>query len=150
MADTFSKSKRSELMSRIRSKNTKPEVWVRKTLHGQGFRYRIHDSSLPGKPDMKLKKHNAIIQIHGCFWHGHHCHLYRPPKSRTSYWEPKITRNRERDLKNNKLLLNKGWRLLIIWECALKGKTKLNDEILIQKIERWIASEQRFMEIEGK
>lgn len=121
MADVFSKEKRSEVMSKIRGKNTKYEVLVAKWLHSKGFRYRKNDSRYPGKPDIVLPKYKTVVFIHGCFWHGHdNCKLFKIPKSRTEFWTQKIECNKERDRKNEKLLRDDGWNVIILWECNLR------------------------------
>jgi DNA mismatch endonuclease, patch repair protein len=133
MADVHSKATRSYNMSRIRSGNTKPEMLVRKFLHAQGFRYRLHGHSsspspsgragerLPGKPDMVLPKYKTAIFIHGCFWHGHkNCKYYVVPKTRTLWWLDKINRNKANDEKAVKALKKNGWKVVTIWECKLK------------------------------
>lgn len=108
-------------MSRIRGKDTKPEMIVRQYLHNQGFRYRLHVKALPGKPDLVLPKYRAVIFIHGCFWHGHEgCRYYVVPKSRTEWWLEKIGRNKSNDTKAVRLLEEGGWRVVQIWECELK------------------------------
>ena len=150
MADVFSERKRSEVMSRIRSKDTEPEKLVRKALHGLGYRYRLHDKSLPGKPDLKLAKFKAVIQINGCFWHGHGCHLFKMPRSSKEYWTQKIANNKKRDELNRQKLLEENWRVLEVWECALKGKKRLDMEKLFNKIENWLLSCNQFKSIEGK
>ena len=118
--DTVSKKKRSEIMARIRSKNTLPELRVRKFLFSKGFRFRLHDKSLPGIPDVVLKKYNLAIQVRGCFWHGHSCRLSSSPKSNRSYWSKKIKLNRNRDKKNDRKLKYLGYKLLVIRECDFK------------------------------
>jgi len=111
-------------MSQIRSKDTKPELLVRKILFQNGFRYRLHDKLLPGKPDIVLRKYKTVILIHGCFWHGHEgCKYFVVPKTRTDWWLNKINRNREIDRENCKKLLQKNWKILIVWECELKKDT---------------------------
>ena len=121
MADCHSKEMRSYNMSRIRSKNTKPEEIVRKHLFSQGFRYRKNDSKLPGKPDIVLPKYKTVIFVNGCFWHGHTgCRYFVWPKSNPDFWKAKITGNVERDKTNCELLADMGWRVLVIWECELK------------------------------
>jgi len=123
MTDTVSKERRSEIMSHVKSSNTKPEIVVRKFLFSKGFRFRINDKKLAGKPDIKLTKYKTVIFVNGCFWHGHeNCKIYVMPKTNTQFWQNKIDRNIERDRKNIEILKNEGWKVLIIWECQLKGK----------------------------
>jgi DNA mismatch endonuclease, patch repair protein len=121
MADVHSKETRSYNMSRIRAKDTKPEMLVRKFLHAQGYRYRLHVKNLPGKPDIVLPKYKAIIFVHGCFWHGHAgCKYYVIPKTRTEWWLDKINRNIANDEKAVKALKKAGWKIITIHECELK------------------------------
>ncbi len=120
MSDNHTKEQRSYNMSRIRSTNTAPEEKVRKWLHAQGFRYRKNVKSLPGKPDIVLRKYNAIVFVHGCFWHKHDCGRFHLPKTNIDYWEKKISRNVERDKEVFSLLQNEGWRVFTVWECQLK------------------------------
>jgi len=123
MADVHSKETRSYNMSRIRGKNTKPEMIVRKFLFSKGYRYRLHDKNLPGKPDIILPKYKTVIFIHGCFWHGHEgCRYYVIPKTRTDWWVEKINRNKEKDEESRDKLTRADWRILTIFECELKGK----------------------------
>ncbi|MES2454937.1 MAG: DNA mismatch endonuclease Vsr, partial [Bacteroidota bacterium] len=118
MADVHSKETRSYNMSRIRSKDTKPEMLVRKFLHAQGFRYRLHVKDLPGKPDIVLPKYKTVIFVHGCFWHGHEgCKYYVVPKTRTEWWLDKINSNIAKDDRSMNLLNDKGWKVTNIWEC---------------------------------
>ena len=149
MADVFSPEKRSEIMSKIQGTDTKPEIKVRKALHSLGYRYRLHDRTLPGKPDLKLTKYNALIFVHGCFWHCHDCHLFQWPKTREKFWKNKITNNKERDRRNEDKLLEMGWRILTIWECAIKGKHKVELNNLLEKVEKWLHSEIKKQEIQG-
>jgi len=121
MADVHSKETRSYNMSRIRSKDTKPEMLVRKFLHKNGFRYRLHVKGLPGKPDIVLPKYKTVIFIHGCFWHGHEgCKYYVVPKTRTEWWLNKIGTNIANDTNAESLLKAGGWHIIKIWECELK------------------------------
>jgi len=114
-------------MSRIRSKDTKPEIIVRKFLFSRGFRYKLHDKSLPGKPDIVLPKYKTVILIHGCFWHGHEgCKYFVVPKTRTEWWTDKIKRNSVNDLKSCNGLQALGWKTITIWECDLKRKEFVN------------------------
>lgn len=121
MADVHSKETRSYNMSQIRSKDTKPEMLVRKFLHKNGFRYRLHVKDLPGKPDIVLPKYKTVIFIHGCFWHGHEgCKYYVVPKTRTEWWLHKIGTNIANDTNAEKALKDAGWNIIKIWECQLK------------------------------
>lgn len=129
MADIHSKKVRSYNMSRIRGKDTKPEILVRKFLFSRGFRYRINVKEIPGKPDLVLKKYRTVIFVNGCFCHGHdNCKYFVLPKTRTDWWKNKIEQTKERDFFNEKALTEMGWNVLIIWECQLKSKRK--DETL--------------------
>jgi DNA mismatch endonuclease (patch repair protein) len=149
MADIVSKEERSRRMSGIRSKNTKPERIIRKGLHACGFRFRLHDKKLPGKPDLVLRKYNAVIFVHGCFWHGHDCHLFKRPKSRKHFWGPKIEANKLRDARAYESLHRSGWRVAEVWECALKGRTKQPLENVIQRCATWLKSSKPDLEIIG-
>ena len=119
-ADRVTPQVRSRMMAGIRGGNTKPELAIRSALHRRGFRFRIHCSDLPGKPDLVFLKYRAVILIHGCFWHGHQCHLFRWPKTREEFWREKIISNMERDQRQFSVLRKDGWRVATIWECALK------------------------------
>lgn len=120
MTDTVSKEKRSEIMSRIRGKDTKIEVMVRKWLFAHGFRYRKNDKRYPGTPDIVLPKYRTVVFVNGCFWHGHeNCKLYSQPKSNVEYWKTKIESNIHRDEKNIKSLEEDGWKVIVVWECEL-------------------------------
>lgn len=125
MADVHDAKTRSYNMSKIRNKDTKPEIIVRKFLFSKGFRYRIHDKKLPGKPDIVLPKYRTVIFVHGCFWHGHEeCKYYIVPKTRTDWWLNKINGNRAKDVLNFNQLEEKGWKIITIFECELKGDKK--------------------------
>jgi DNA mismatch endonuclease (patch repair protein) len=127
--DVVSPAKRSAMMSNIRSEDTKPELTVRRLLHKLGFRFRLHRKDLPGRPDIVLPKHRAIILIHGCFWHGHECKIASRPKSNTGYWLPKIETNRLRDERNIAALEALGWKVLILWECEIRNKVGLSGRL---------------------
>lgn len=117
MADVHDKKTRSYNMSQIKARDTKPEMLVRKFLHAQGFRYKLHDKTLPGKPDIVLPKYKTIIFIHGCFWHGHkNCKYFVVPKTRTQWWLDKINRNKANDDKAEKALKKEGWKVITVWE----------------------------------
>nr|WP_313217010.1 very short patch repair endonuclease [Stenotrophomonas geniculata] len=121
MVDSLTPEQRSAQMSRIRGANTKLEVLVRKGLHARGLRYRLGGAGLPGRPDIVLPKYRTVVFVHGCFWHGHDCPLYRLPKTRTEFWEEKIGKNRARDQKVIAALEECGWHVLVVWECSLRG-----------------------------
>lgn len=122
MTDVMSPEKRSALMSRIRGRDTKPELQIRKALWHAGLRFRLDVRSLPGRPDIVLPKWNAVIFVHGCFWHRHEgCQLFRLPSTRASFWDAKLAANHERDERTTKSLQTDGWRVLTIWECALRS-----------------------------
>lgn len=149
MADVVDAATRSRMMAGIRSKNTRPELVVRRGLHALGFRYRLHDRGLAGQPDMVLPRYRAVIFIHGCFWHGHDCALFRWPKSREAFWREKIGRNRERDAAAEAGLEQAGWRVLKIWECALKGTARIGVEAVMLLAEGWLVSDARTGEVRG-
>ena len=125
MVDRLTPDQRRLNMRRVRAKDTKPEVTVRRLLHGQGFRFSLHRRDLPGRPDIVLPRHRAAVFVHGCFWHGHGCSLFRLPATRTEFWSTKIEGNRARDVAAVVALKTNGWRSLWIWECALRGKNRL-------------------------
>lgn len=130
MVDSLTPLRRSENMRRIRNKNTKPEMLVRKLIHAMGFRYRIHAKCLPGKPDLSFRKRRKAIFVHGCFWHQHpNCPEGRIPNSRREYWIPKLMHNQERDQNNLDDLARMGWNVLVVWECELKGIAGLQHRI---------------------
>lgn len=125
MTDIFSKEKRSQVMARVKSNDTKPEMLVRRFLHARGFRYGLHNKKLPGSPDIVLRRYKTVIFVHGCYWHGHEgCKYSHLPQSNTEFWEAKILRNRERDAANVEALQAKGWNVIQIWECDLKTKDR--------------------------
>lgn len=139
MADIVDAVTRSRMMSGIKAKDTKPEMAIRKMLHAAGFRYRLHDKRLPGKPDLVLPKYRTAVFVHGCFWHGHEgCSLFRIPKSKTEFWEEKISQNIKRDSSHISELLANGWRVLVIWECATKGANKMTSEDMILRIKTFL------------
>lgn len=135
MADVHDKDTRSYNMSMIKGKNTKPEIIVRKFLHGNGLRYRLNDKRLPGKPDIVLTKYKTVIFVNGCFWHGHeNCKYFVIPKTRTEWWLEKIAKTKERDLKSKKTLENLGWKVITFWECSTKHNCEQNLRNLLDSI----------------
>jgi DNA mismatch endonuclease (patch repair protein) len=123
--DMFTRKRRSQIMSRITSKNTLPEMRVRQALHALGHRFRLHRKDLPGKPDIVLPKLKIVIFVHGCFWHGHTCCDGRRPKTNTDYWDPKLDRNIERDREHSRLLRLLGWGRIVVWECETPNPRRL-------------------------
>lgn len=150
MTDVLTTKQRHYNMSRIKSKDTKLELLIRKAIFSYGFRYKLHDKKLPGKPDMVFPKYRAVIFINGCFWHGHGCHLFKWPKTRAEFWKNKISHNIELDKKNYEKLIKEGWYILTIWECAIKGKKRKSAEIVINNIINWLDNGQRDKQIRGK
>ena len=128
--DTLTLSLRSKCMSRIRGKNTKPEILVRKGLHARGFRFRLHNKKLPGCPDIVLPKYGVAIMVNGCFWHGHKgCRYATKPKTSIEFWETKIARNRHRDEVTTAHLEALGWTVITVWECVLRNSSQLDDRL---------------------
>ena len=143
MTDILSPEARSALMSRIRAKDTKPEVYVRRLVHSMGYRYRLHRRDLPGTPDMVFPSRRKIIFMHGCFWHLHDdpkCKLARMPNSNQAFWKPKLERNRERDKANRAKLEALGWDVLVIWECQVRNK---DPEPLRQQVSVFLESQSK-------
>lgn len=149
LADVHDKATRSRNMAAIRATNTKPELIIRKGLHASGFRYRLHAKELPGKPDLVLAKYRAVVFINGCFWHGHDCHLFHWPATREEFWREKIGGNVARDERNLTELRNTGWRIALIWECALKGKARRSSADVIDSLSRWLLTDDREIQIRG-
>ena len=137
-------------MSGIRGKDTKPEILLRKGLFAKGFRFRLHDRRLPGKPDIVFPRYKAVILAHGCFWHGHNCPLFKWPSSNVEFWKTKIGRNREVDLTAHEALVALGWRILTVWECTLKGPGKLPAGRVVEEASRWLSSGGRSREVVGR
>lgn len=136
--DPLTRLQRSERMSRIRNADTKPEMIVRRLIHGMGYRYRLHVESLPGHPDLVFPSRHRVVFVHGCFWHQHGCRRYRMPRTRQDFWGPKLSRNRSRDARVRKLLAKQGWHVLVVWECQL------------QRIDRVGERVRRFLEGDGR
>ena len=147
--DTVSAAKRSQVMALVKSKDSQPEMAIRRGLHALGFRYRLHDKTLPGKPDLVFPRYRSVIQINGCFWHGHSCYKCRIPASNKEYWLGKIARNRTRDQANLHALRSKGWRVLTIWECAINGREKIDLSEVFAMASEWLLSKSSITEIRG-
>lgn len=140
MIDVVDPATRSRMMAGIRGKNTKPEIMVRKTLHARGFRFRLHRKDLQGSPDLVLPKYRAVIFINGCFWHGHDCHLFKWPQTRSDFWYSKIKGNIYRDQRSLDELLRLGWRVCTLWECEIKGVGEYRRLEVIDELESWLKS----------
>jgi DNA mismatch endonuclease, patch repair protein len=149
VADVHDVATRSRNMAAIRATNTKPELLVRRTLHAFGLRYRLHARELPGKPDLVFPRYKAVIFVHGCFWHGHDCHLFTMPATRRDFWEAKISRNVTNDEKAGAALRSAGWRIGVVWECALKGRTRLDFTQAMQALANWVRSAEPSITLRG-
>lgn len=149
MPDIVDRQTRSRMMSGIRGKNTKPELLIRKALHAAGYRYRLHPRDVAGRPDLVLPKYRTVVFVHGCFWHGHACKLFKWPGTRRKFWTAKIRRNRARDADVAASLAKAGWRRLTIWECAIRGRHRLGLEDTVSRVIRWLRSGRRSGEIRG-
>ena len=150
MADKLSSTQRKYCMSRIRGKNTKPEILVRKGLHARGFRFRLHNKKLPGSPDIVLPKYSVAIMVNGCFWHGHKgCRYATKPKTNVEFWEAKIARNRHRDEVTNAHLEALGWHVITVWECELRGKSIVTSRLdaLAEEIREAGAAQSKLKEL---
>ncbi|MCY4328367.1 MAG: DNA mismatch endonuclease Vsr [Rhodobacteraceae bacterium] len=140
---------RSRMMAGIRGKDTQPERLIRSALHRRGFRFRLHRADLPGTPDIVLPRYRCVILVHGCFWHGHDCHLFRWPATRSVFWKEKITANRARDHRNHQALRAAGWRVATLWECALKGRTRQPVQLVVDRCVEWLQSGDAELEVKG-
>ncbi|WP_114861707.1 very short patch repair endonuclease [Azospirillum brasilense] len=136
-------------MSRIRGKDTKPEMVLRRGLHAAGLRFRLHARDLPGRPDLVFPRHRAIVLVHGCFWHGHGCPMCRLPATRTEFWAKKLESNRERDRRSADALRAVGWRLLTVWECSLRGRARLPLDVLLHRCSDFIRGWEEQAELAG-
>ena len=141
MSDVYSKERRSHIMRSIKSKDTTPEIFFRKALFSLGYRYRLHVRTLPGKPDIVLSKYRTVIEIRGCFWHGHDCKDGHIPKSNQTYWQSKIEKNRSRDFQNEHLLAALGWTVITVWECECNTQRKAeitasDVDLLLRRVEK--------------
>ena len=140
MADVVDAATRSRMMAGIRGKDTRPEMILRRGLHARGFRFRLHDRRLSGSPDLVFPGRRAAVFVHGCFWHGHACPLFRLPATRQEFWRTKIEGNAARDKAAEAALLADGWRVLTIWECALKGRGRLPAETVLDRAAEWLVN----------
>ncbi len=136
-------------MSGIRGKNTKPEMVLRQGLHARGLRFRLHGRDLPGRPDLVFPARRAALFAHGCFWHGHDCHLFRMPSTRPEFWQAKIARNRLIDHRSEARLREAGWRVGVVWECALKGRARLPLDVVLDRCESWLRGAEPGLVVRG-
>ena len=131
MPDVFCREKRSWIMSRVKGRDTKPELLVRSMVHRMGYRFRVHRKDLPGKPDLVLPKHRKVIFVHGCFWHGHRgCSRASRPATNTEFWQEKLDENARRDRRKKRELRKLGWKVLVVWQCELKDLDKLQARLI--------------------
>jgi len=138
MTDVLTPAQRQLNMSRIRGKDTRPELLLRRALHARGFRFRLHRRDLPGCPDLVLPVFHAAIFVHGCFWHGHNCPMFKLPATRADFWAAKIGGNRERDVHVLEALAERGWRSFIVWECTLRGPSRRPIDEVVDSISDWL------------
>ncbi|MBR1247501.1 DNA mismatch endonuclease Vsr [Bradyrhizobium sp. AUGA SZCCT0169] len=150
MADVLTPAQRHLNMSRIRGQDTKPEKLLRKGLHSRGLRYRLHVRTLPGRPDLVFPRFRAVIQVHGCFWHGHHCPMFKMPATRTEFWIKKLNGNRDRDQKTLRSLRQDNWRVLTIWECSLRGPARRTPDEVVRFCQSFLSSHQVGQEVSGR
>lgn len=147
--DPLSPAQRRHNMSRIRGRDTKPELILRHSLHGAGLRYRLQGRKLPGRPDLVFAARRAVIFVHGCFWHGHDCPMFRLPATRSEFWSAKIAGNRARDARAAASLGETGWRVLTVWECALRGPARRPVEAVTALTQTFLAGLDPVLEIQG-
>lgn len=148
--DVLTPEQRRRNMSRIRGRDTKPEMLLRRGLHAAGFRFRLHARDLPGRPDLVLPRHRAAIQVHGCFWHDHGCPMCRLPATRPEFWAAKLQGNRERDQRTAQSLRDAGWRLLTVWECSLRGPARLPLDAVLARCSGFIRGNAPVDEVTGQ
>jgi len=147
--DVHTPEQRSFNMSRIRGRDTKPEMLIRRGLHARGFRYRLHRRDLPGRPDLVFPARRAVAHIYGCFWHGHGCPMFRLPATRSEFWQNKIEANRARDARAVEALADLGWRQLIVWECALRGPARMELADVLDASGHFLEDTAQQLEITG-
>ncbi|WP_020180254.1 very short patch repair endonuclease [Methylopila sp. M107] len=150
MGDVVDAATRSRIMASIRGKDTRPEFLIRRGLHALGFRYRLHARNLPGRPDLVFARRRAVVFVNGCFWHGHHCHLFRLPGTRREFWAQKIARNAERDGEAAQRLREQAWRVMSVWECAIRGRTAIGLEATVATVAAWLDGDEPIGNIEGR
>ena len=142
MPDVLSEEQRRYNMSRIRGRNTKPEMVLRRGLHARGLRFRLYRKDLPGRPDLVFPRYRAVLFVHGCFWHGHGCQMFKWPQTRKAFWREKIRKNQERDRYDVQALMERGWRILTVWECAIRGPGRLGLDDLLDSCVAFFAKQE--------
>jgi DNA mismatch endonuclease (patch repair protein) len=147
--DVHTPEQRSRNMGRVRGRDTKPEILVRRGLHATGLRFRLQARDLPGRPDLVFPRHRAAVLVHGCFWHGHHCPMFKMPATRPEFWAAKIAGNRARDARARQALLEGGWRMLTVWECALRGPGRRQLSEVIEASRDFILGGEPELVLEG-
>lgn len=147
VSDIVDQKTRSRMMANIKGKNTKPEMAIRSALHRTGYRFRLHPKDLPGRPDIVLPKHRAVVFVNGCFWHGHFCSLFKWPKTREEFWREKILSNKKRDERNVKALLADGWKVCIVWECSIRKRQENDVKETVANLVAWIGGSDALKEI---
>jgi len=147
--DVLTPEQRQRCMASIKGRNTKPEIVLRKALFSLGLRYRLHLKRLPGTPDLVFPKYRAAVFVHGCFWHGHGCKLFVVPATNREFWLQKIGGNRSRDEQAIGALHGMGWRVMTVWECALRGRDRLPLDVVVSKINRWLHAKKATYELPG-
>jgi DNA mismatch endonuclease, patch repair protein len=149
MTDVLTRAQRTFNMKRIKGKDTRPEMLIRRGLHALGLRYSLHSRRLPGSPDLVFTRHSAVIFVHGCFWHRHRCHMFKMPSTSRGFWAKKIAGNAERDSKTIKLLHDQGWRVMVIWECALRGTRRLKLRTVLKRAHSFLRGGRKLLELKG-
>lgn len=149
MVDVHDSQTRSRNMAAIRGVNTQPELRLRSALHKLGFRYRLHRAGLPGRPDLVFPKYHAAVFVHGCFFHGHECATFRWPATNGEFWRNKIEQNRRRDEKQVALLMQSGWRVLVVWECVLRGTPATKSDAVASRVADWLRGKRSRLEVGG-
>ena len=147
--DPLTPEQRGLNMSRIRGKDSRPEMLLRQALHAGGLRYRLHDRKLPGKPDIVMAGSRAVVQVHGCFWHSHSCPRGVMPGTNRTFWTEKLGRNRARDAEVESALQDAGWRVFTVWECALTGRARRSTADVVEHVKAWLTSDQRSGQVSG-
>ncbi len=148
--DTVDKATRSRIMASVRRRDTGPEILLRHSLHRLGFRYRLNCRNLPGSPDIVFPRLRTVIFVHGCFWHAHGCRETTVPSTRNRFWREKFRANKKRDKRKSGLLLAAGWRVLVVWECALKGRNMVRFDRVISFTAKWLKSKEKFRELANR